>query len=294
MQDVDQNQNINQNLLYYYDQIMRNGELGYEKGNYGKTYGDSVVVNQEAKESSISTILAAEANPALASKITATDYILSGVKDFNYYNLDAYNEALGALTEGTLSNDNQTVVINSIYEAIIRPVNNRERTVASDETYSGASLEKMYTNLMKIGINHVVEVNVDVYYDKMTSSDYYYDRKLTQELVDTMNDEEKVNGINNLKIIKATGYTIPTKEVDGKEVQDIEHIVINDESLHSDEEGADFKDEMKRRFNYPKVNSKYQVVHGKGKTGKSVVVEEQEAIKDPVDLLIKEGCVIIK
>ena len=231
----------NQNLLYYYDQIMRNGELGYEKGNYGKTYGDSVVVNQEAKESSISTILAAEANPALASKITATDYILSGVKDFNYYNLDAYNEALGALTEGTLSNDNQKVVINNIYEAIIRPVNNRERTVASDETYSGASLEKMYTNLMKIGINHVVEANVDVYYDKMTSSDYYYDRKLTQELVDTMNDEEKVNGINNLKIIKATGYTIPTKEVDGKEVQDIEHIVINDESLHSDEEGADFK-----------------------------------------------------
>ena len=51
---------------------------------------------------------------------------------------------------------------------------------------------------------------------------------------------------------------------------------------------------MKRRYHYPKVNSKYQVVTGKGKTGKSVVVEEQEANKDPVDLLIKEGCVIIK
>ena len=82
-----------------------------------------------------------------------------------------------------------------------------------------------------------------------------------------------------------------SKKKNKKKIKERRKVTVD---FADDEEGADFKDEMKRRFNYPKVNSKYQVVHGKGKTGKSVVVEEQEAIKDPVDLLIKEGCVIIK
>ena len=76
-----------------------------------------------------------------------------------------------------------------------------------------------------------------------------------------------------------------------KRVEERRKVVMD---FADEEEAEEFKEEMKQRYHYPKVNSKYQVVTGKGKTGKSVVVEEQEMIKDPVDLLIKEGCVIIK
>lgn len=82
-----------------------------------------------------------------------------------------------------------------------------------------------------------------------------------------------------------------SKKKNKKKVKESRKVVMN---FADDNEAEEFKEEMKQRYHYPKVNSKYQVVTGKGKTGKSVVVEEQEMIKDPVDLLIREGCVIIK
>lgn len=82
-----------------------------------------------------------------------------------------------------------------------------------------------------------------------------------------------------------------SKKKNRKKVKESRKVVMN---FADDNEAEEFKEEMKQRYHYPKVNSKYQVVTGKGKTGKSVVVEEQEAIKDPVDELIKSGVIIIK
>ena len=82
-----------------------------------------------------------------------------------------------------------------------------------------------------------------------------------------------------------------SKKKNKKKVKESRKVIMN---FADDSEAEEFKEEMKQRYHYPKVNSKYQVVTGKGKTGKSVVVEEQEAIKDPVDELIRSGVIIIK
>lgn len=42
-----------------------------------------------------------------------------------------------------------------------------------------------------------------------------------------------------------------------------------------DDEAEEFKSEMKNRFNYPEVKSRYAVVVGKGKTGKAVYIENK-------------------
>ena len=42
------------------------------------------------------------------------------------------------------------------------------------------------------------------------------------------------------------------------------------------EEAKEFKEEMKKRFNYPKTTSKYRVVHGTSESGKNVFVESKE------------------
>lgn len=42
------------------------------------------------------------------------------------------------------------------------------------------------------------------------------------------------------------------------------------------DDAKEFKEEMKKRFNYPKTTSKYQVVHGTSESGKNVFVESKE------------------
>lgn len=42
------------------------------------------------------------------------------------------------------------------------------------------------------------------------------------------------------------------------------------------DDAKEFKEEMKKRFNYPKTTSKYRVVHGTSESGKNVFVESKE------------------
>lgn len=49
-------------------------------------------------------------------------------------------------------------------------------------------------------------------------------------------------------------------------------------TFDDDREAEDFKQEMKDRYNYPEPKSKYQVVHGKGRSGRSVFVEGRDYI----------------
>lgn len=42
------------------------------------------------------------------------------------------------------------------------------------------------------------------------------------------------------------------------------------------DDAKEFKEEMKKRFNYPKTTSRYQVVHGTSESGKNVFVESKE------------------
>ena len=45
------------------------------------------------------------------------------------------------------------------------------------------------------------------------------------------------------------------------------------------DDAKEFKEEMKKRFNYPKTTSKYQVVHGTSESGKNVFVESKKENK---------------
>lgn len=45
-------------------------------------------------------------------------------------------------------------------------------------------------------------------------------------------------------------------------------------------EAREFKEEMKKRFNYPKTTSRYQVVHGTSESGKNVFVESKKNLKE--------------
>lgn len=55
-------------------------------------------------------------------------------------------------------------------------------------------------------------------------------------------------------------------------IEENSRVVIN---FDDSDEAKEFKEEMKKRFNYPKTTSRYQVVHGTSESGKSVFVESR-------------------
>lgn len=55
-------------------------------------------------------------------------------------------------------------------------------------------------------------------------------------------------------------------------IEESSRVVIN---FDDSDEAKEFKEEMKKRFNYPKTTSRYQVVHGTSESGKSVFVESR-------------------
>lgn len=63
-------------------------------------------------------------------------------------------------------------------------------------------------------------------------------------------------------------------------IEEKSRVVIN---FDDSDEAKEFKEEMKKRFNYPKTTSKYQVVHGTSDSGKSVFVESKKNLKESDD-----------
>lgn len=55
-------------------------------------------------------------------------------------------------------------------------------------------------------------------------------------------------------------------------IEENSRVVIN---FDDPEEAKEFKEEMKKRFNYPKTTSRYQVAHGTSESGKNVFVESR-------------------
>lgn len=56
-------------------------------------------------------------------------------------------------------------------------------------------------------------------------------------------------------------------------IEENSRVVIN---FDDPDDAKEFKEEMKKRFNYPKTTSRYQVVHGTSESGKIVFVESKE------------------
>lgn len=56
-------------------------------------------------------------------------------------------------------------------------------------------------------------------------------------------------------------------------IEENSRVVIN---FDDSDDAKEFKEEMKKRFNYPKTTSRYQVVHGTSESGKIVFVESKE------------------
>lgn len=56
-------------------------------------------------------------------------------------------------------------------------------------------------------------------------------------------------------------------------IEESSRIVID---FDDPDDAKEFKEEMKKRFNYPKTTSRYQVVHGTSESGKNVFVESKE------------------
>ena len=56
-------------------------------------------------------------------------------------------------------------------------------------------------------------------------------------------------------------------------IEEKSHVVID---FDDPDDAKEFKEEMKKRFNYPKTTSRYQVVHGTSESGKNVFVESKE------------------
>lgn len=86
---------------------------------------------------------------------------------------------------------------------------------------------------------------------------------------DDEDDEVTESVSNHLNKIFETG-----------KIEEKSRVVIN---FADPDDAREFKEEMKKRFNYPKTTSKYRVVHGISDSGKSVFVESKKNLKESDD-----------
>ncbi|MDE7431843.1 MAG: hypothetical protein K2N34_08010, partial [Lachnospiraceae bacterium] len=98
----------NDNLLYYYDQFMREPEerKGYQMGDKGAGYNDSYITTELRSDIALRNICAAVGNKVLAEALTDEDFVLSGAGGYDSIYLKAYKKAIAGLTSEFYGSDN--------------------------------------------------------------------------------------------------------------------------------------------------------------------------------------------
>lgn len=112
----------NDNLMYYYDQIMNNGIAGYVKGDRGHTYNQTYISNELASAISMKNICAAAGSTQLAGKLTYKDFVYAGISNVRECNIDRYIAKIAEAEVESLEGDTDEATLDNI-TAVVADVN---------------------------------------------------------------------------------------------------------------------------------------------------------------------------
>ena len=106
----------NDNLLYYYDQFMRDAaeQKGYGPGDKGASYNDSYISVELKSAIAVKKISAAAGNKVLAAALTDADFILSGATDYQASCLSKYKETIAELDKEYFDGSNFDETLSNI------------------------------------------------------------------------------------------------------------------------------------------------------------------------------------
>lgn len=141
----------NNNLLYYYDQIMMDGTLGYAQGDKGVCYADTYLSEELKVSIGIKNICAAAGNKTLAELLTEEDFVNAGVESYSdVYLKNCYQKKIAELEPEYFNSDSEEETLEKINE-FISGLNEEEKNQVFSEIRSLAGTEISETDKEKVG-----------------------------------------------------------------------------------------------------------------------------------------------
>lgn len=198
----------NDNLMYYYDQFMREPEerKGYQLGDKGNGYNDSYITTELRSAIAIRNICAAAGNKVLAETLTDEDFVLSGAGGYNIVYLKAYKKAIAQLSSEAFNGNDNDETLNNI-STFLTDTTQAEKTAAvnyllgrAGRPISDAEKEEVGDYIQTAGYDYN-EKNLDEYCRYISTTRVLTDVNL-QNRIRTINSQASTDAAQKLVQIK--------------------------------------------------------------------------------------------
>lgn len=226
------------NLLYYYDQIVNNGREGIAKGDKGQSYTGTTEQDISVKELAVDTILKAAGRSVNASLLNEEVFEKAEVENFKDYNINEYINGIGALDRDSLTGVDIQDSISKISSAL-SDINKqaKQNAIAPIKTYarSGNIPDEEKDNFIKLlkqrEYTNFYEVNAQAYIDRILSTRASTDKKIEKAMQD-VNNSNYTNAVNALISAKSIVSTEEgTEEETGTEVTPEPAVTLSEDEI---------------------------------------------------------------
>lgn len=199
----------NDNLLYYYDQIMNNGEMGIALGEKGYSYNSSHMEDTLVADIALNNIIEAAGHIANANLLTVKDFELAGVTNIYAYNIEEYRERIASLEADSLKKDDNAAEVTGINE-MINEINTAEKQTALEyiislagKNISEEDKETVSLALQKGEWTGYFEANKEAYFEQITAYTSGLNNARIQYLISTVNASCLSNALDIIKQVKS-------------------------------------------------------------------------------------------
>ena len=204
--------NYNDNLFYYYDQIVNNGEKGIVPGETGAAYSDNKIISSLKKDVAIQKIQRAAGRDNIAKTLTERDFAVAGIQNFHSYNFASYVNEISVREKGSLTTATDEDFLDLMRRLIEKVDKAEESQLSVINGFVGRQdlTEEehiLLTNAMlKAPISNYYKANNDDYIDSITKNTRAYaSLNSINTMMNTLNAKKQTEAYNNLKSYKASG-----------------------------------------------------------------------------------------
>lgn len=204
--------NYNDNLFYYYDQIVNKGEKGVAPGETGVSYSDKKIVSSLKKDLAIQKIQRAAGRKNIADTLTEKDFAVAGIQNFHSYNFGAYIVEIKNREKGSLTRASEADFLD-LMRRLIEKVDKAEKDQLSvinsfigRQDLSDEDITALTNALLKTSISSYYKANNNEYIDSITRRTQEYSSLGSIEtMMNNLNTKKQTEACNNLRSYKASG-----------------------------------------------------------------------------------------
>lgn len=226
----------NSNLMYYYDQFVCGGSMGYGPGEMGKEYNDIYFVNQNKLYGSIDKIIRSVGNKKIADTLTNEDFefvkdeldssdeIDASLTNYVEYNLDVYKQGLANLDE-EISEDIKEGI--ERIDKLFKEINSTEEEKSLEKLTDSAGKklsEEDKVNLkicfLKAGFSKYYELNYEKYFDEIEKYTYGITYSGIGKIIDDVNASVMSDSLNTLLQYKIKANEALTNQENNSVIDD--------------------------------------------------------------------------